>query len=168
MTLAAAEPQAREGNEKLVEWSDDLSVGIQEIDEQHKLLVSLLNRLHTAIVEHHGSDVAQDILRQLTEYTKIHFAVEESLMRILGFPDYAEHKRHHEMLIAEVRELSAKLEQEKKSISFELLHFLKMWLTKHIMEEDQAYSPHFLSKGVIASYEQENRSWMHRLWDSLH
>lgn len=152
--------------QKLVEWSEQLSVGIEEIDNQHKVLVDLLNELHQAIVEHHGSEAAHRILARLLEYTRIHFAVEESLMRILGYPDYEEHKHHHEMLLNEVRLLSQKLYDDKKSISFELLHFLKMWLTKHIMEEDKQYTPFLLSKGVQANYAK--RSWVGKFWDSLH
>ena len=55
----------------LVEWSDELSVGIEEIDEQHKVLVNLVNNMHAAIVEHKGSDATKVILRQLIQYTII-------------------------------------------------------------------------------------------------
>lgn len=151
--------------ECLVQWSDELSVGIEEIDNQHKILVDLLNDLHRAIVEHHGSEAAHRILAELLEYTRIHFAVEESLMRIMGYPDYEEHKHHHELLLNEVRLLGRKLAEGKKSVNFELLHFLKMWLTKHIMEEDMQYTPFFLSKGVQQSYEK--RSWVGKFWDNL-
>ena len=149
----------------LIEWSDELSVGIQEIDDQHQLLVTLLNKLHTAIHQHHGKAAAQAILSELVEYTKIHFVVEESLMRILGFPGYADHKTQHDILIDEVKELQEKLASGKKSISFELLHFLRMWLTKHIMNEDQQYGPFFLSKGAIAV--DSKKSIAGRLWQSL-
>jgi len=150
----------------LIEWTDDLSVGIQEIDDQHQLLVSLLNKLHNAIHQHHGKEAAQAILGELVEYTKIHFVVEESLMRILGFPGYDDHKAQHDHLIAEINELQEKLASGKKSISFELLHFLRMWLTKHIMEEDQQYGPFFLSKGAVATSDSK-RSLAGRLWSSL-
>lgn len=151
--------------EDLVEWSEELSVGIEEIDSQHRVLVDLLNDLHRAIVEHHGSEASQRILAELLEYTRIHFAVEESLMRILGYPDYEEHKHHHELLLNEVHTLSQKLAEGKKSVNFELLHFLKMWLTKHIMEEDRQYTSHFISRGVQQSYEK--RSWVGKFWSSL-
>lgn len=87
-------------------------------------------------------------------------------MRILGYPDYEEHKHHHELLLNEVQELSQKLEAGKKSVNFELLHFLKVWLTRHIMEEDRQYTSHFLAKGVQQSYAK--RSWVGKFWGSLH
>ena len=153
-------------DENLIDWSDQLSVGIQEIDEQHKVLVDLLNKLHAAIINHQGHAVALSILDQLFQYTHVHFTVEESLMRILGYADYENHKAHHELLIKQVRQLRTKLEIEGHSISFELLHFLKKWLTKHIMEEDMEYVPHFLKNGAKRSFNQS--SWLNRFWGSLH
>ena len=72
---------------RFVEWSDELSVGVEEIDEQHKVLVGLVNEMHEAIHQRHGSEVVQEILAKLADYTRIHFAVEESLMRILNYQD---------------------------------------------------------------------------------
>ena len=151
-----------EESTNLMAWSKELSVGIQEIDEQHKILVDLLNQLHRAIIQHQGSEAAGKILSQLLEYTRVHFAVEESLMRILGYPGYDEHKHHHEILLDEVKLLSEKMLHGKHSVSFELMHFLKQWLTKHIMEEDKLYTPFFLSKGAQSKYQKS--SWIKKLW----
>ncbi|QYZ65959.1 MAG: hemerythrin [Gammaproteobacteria bacterium (ex Lamellibrachia satsuma)] len=147
-----------------VEWSDSLSVGIEEIDEQHKILVDLINRMHQAIHERHGSDAVKGILAELADYTRIHFAVEESLMRILNYPGYEEHKEIHEELLGHVVELIQKVESGKTAIGFELLHFLKTWLTKHIMEEDMQYTGFFLAAG--ASPKLNKKSWIKRLWGS--
>lgn len=150
----------------LFAWSGDLSVGIQEIDEQHKVLVGLLNELHTAISGHKGSAECRVILDRLAEYTRVHFAVEESLMRVLGYPDYENHKHEHEVLIMQVVDLQKKLDEGKASISFELLHFLQVWLTKHIKISDKRYGPHFLTRGIEAqwpvkeSVPEKKRSWM--------
>lgn len=151
---------------KFVEWSDVLSVGIEEIDEQHRVLVGLVNQMHDAIHEKHGSAVVNEILGKLAEYTRIHFAVEESLMRILGYPDYEDHKAQHEGLLHTVVDLQQKVESGKTAIGFELMHFLKLWLTKHIMESDQKYSDHFISAGAHAKLKK--KSWAARLWETVH
>ena len=147
-----------------VEWSDALSVGIEEIDEQHRVLVGLVNRMHEAIHQRHGSDAVIGILAELADYTRIHFAVEESLMRILNYPGYEEHKAVHEELLQHVIELQEKVESGKTAIGFELMHFLKTWLTKHIMDEDMNYSSFFLAAG--AQPKLQKKSWMSRLWGS--
>lgn len=149
---------------KFIEWSDQLSVGIEEIDEQHKVLIALINRMHEAIGQKHGSDVVLDILTELADYTKIHFAVEESLMRILGYPGYEEHKDIHDELLEQVVELQQKVTSGNTAISFELMHFLKSWLSKHILEEDMQYTGFFLASG--AQPELKKKSWIQRLWGS--
>jgi hemerythrin len=146
----------------LIEWSDELSVGIQEIDEQHKVLVGLVNEMDEAIRQHHGSEVTAEILQRLAEYTKIHFAVEESLFRIFDYPGYEEHKKQHDELIREVLELQNKVNSGKKSVSFQLLHFLKMWLTQHILDSDKEYGPYLLKSGLKARSSQS--SWFKKLW----
>lgn len=86
-------------------------------------------------------------------------------MRILGYPGYEDHKYNHEGLIDELVEQRDKLESHLSSVSFELLHFLKIWLTKHIMEEDQLYAPFFVDKGGVVSYEKP--SLMNKIWASF-
>lgn len=147
-----------------VVWSDELSVGVQEIDEQHKELVAMLDALHRAIVEHHGRAACADILRRLAEYTRIHFTVEESLMRILGYPDYERHKGEHQALIAQVTQLQEKLARGEAAITFELLHFLKVWLTRHILGSDKVYGRYFLDKGIDGRWAPHVEQTMKKKW----
>jgi len=164
-----AEQLFPKSSKPLLPWSDQLSVGIQEIDEQHKVLVDLINQLHEAIEQHHGADVCVQIMDKLCEYTKIHFAVEESILRILGYPDYDDHKAHHNMLLSQVQELRYKMDHEDHSISFELLYFLKKWLTIHILEEDSAYVEHLLNCGAKATFNKKSwssKSWLSKFWGS--
>lgn len=150
--------------ETLFTWSEDLSVGIQEIDEQHKELVKLLNRLHEAVVSHHGSTACSEILNQLAEYTRVHFIVEESLMRILHYPEFEQHKAEHEALVAQVVALQQKLAAGQATITFELLHFLKVWLTKHIAGSDRRYAGFFLEKGMSPDWSHHVEQTMQKKW----
>ena len=50
-----------------IEWSNELSVGIEEIDAQHKVLVDLLNQIHEAIQQRHGAEITGRILQKLGE-----------------------------------------------------------------------------------------------------
>jgi hemerythrin len=150
---------------KFVEWSNELSVGIEEIDAQHQVLVDLLNQVHEAIQQRQGIEVARDIIQRLDEYTRVHFAVEESLMRILHYPEYERHREEHDRLIEQLNGFHDKLDAGKGSLNFELAHFLKSWLTKHIMEVDKRYVSHFLAQGIQP--ELSKSSWTQRLWRSL-
>jgi hemerythrin len=142
---------------KLVEWSDELSVGIQEFDEQHKVLVALLNQLTTALHGHGGSAAARPILNQLADYALVHFAIEESLMRVLNYPEYEPHKHEHEALMAQLKDLQSKLDTDGQAS-------LEARLTRHILRSDKRYALHFLDRGLAPSW--ENKSWVDRLWNA--
>ena len=150
---------------KFVEWSNELSVGIEKIDAQHQVLVDLLNQIHDAIQHRHGAEATQNIVEKLGEYTRVHFAVEESLMRILHYPEYEQHKIQHDRLIQQLVDLSGRL-NAGKAVSFELAHFLKVWLTKHIMENDKRYAPYFLEQGIKPKLAKQ--SWVKKLWGAMH
>ncbi|MBI2306690.1 MAG: hemerythrin family protein [Rhodocyclales bacterium] len=132
----------------LFHWSDDFSINIQEIDEQHRVLVDLLNQLHEAIRGHRGKATSREILDRLAEYTRTHFLLEESLMRLTHYPGFEIHKAQHEELIAQVVALQDKLDNENATITFELLHFLKTWLTQHINDSDKRFGAHFQKAGL--------------------
>jgi hemerythrin len=146
----------------LVEWSGALSVGIDEIDAQHRTLIDLVNELNNAIEERHGNAAVGDVLLRLEEYTRIHFAVEEGLMRVLGYPDLAAHKREHARLTEQLAELRGRFDAGRTALGFELMHFLKRWLTSHIMESDQDYARHFAEMGSAGRLGR--RGWHERLF----
>ncbi|MFZ2726672.1 MAG: bacteriohemerythrin [Methylococcaceae bacterium] len=146
------------------EWTDELSVGIEEIDAQHKVLVGLVNRLYEETIAHQGnSAVLDEILNQLVEYTIIHFAVEESLFRIFDYPAAETHTHHHEDLKKQVLELQRKVKHGEATVNTELLLFLKRWLQNHIIVEDKLYGPFLIAQGV-KSHSPKSTSWLGRLW----
>lgn len=148
---------------QFLQWSEEISVGVEELDKQHKVLVNLINTLHDAMQERRSQEAVRDIIKRLAEYTRIHFAVEESLMRILSYPGYEEHKKQHEELTQSVVDLAKKVESGKAGISFALMHFLKSWLTNHIIDSDKKYTDHFLSSGIHKKLKKP--SWMASLWE---
>jgi hemerythrin len=131
----------------LMQWSDAFNTGIGEVDGQHKTLVDLLNRLNQAIVERKGSQACADVLGQLVGYTKVHFSLEEGMMKASRYPAFENHRKQHEELLAQVAAFQQKLAQGKGAITFELLHFLQMWLTKHINESDKRFGQYYLLFG---------------------
>lgn len=145
-----------------VEWSDSLSVGIQEIDEQHKVLINLINRLFDeTIVNQATASVTEGILDELIQYTIVHFAVEESLFRIFDYPAIDAHMSRHVDLKAQVLELQKKIKQGQ-SVNSDLLLFLKKWLTNHILQEDKQYAPFLIKQGVKSSWGK--KSWLGKIW----
>lgn len=133
----------------LIEWTAELSVGIDSIDEQHKKLVNMINALNDAMLLGESNELLGKIFTGLATYTQKHFAYEENMFAEYGYADSQEHKRQHAELINQVIELKEQfIENPQGTISADLMLFLKRWLTNHIMRTDKEYSEFLLSKGV--------------------
>jgi len=132
----------------LIEWNDNLSVGVSSFDMQHKQLVAMLNELYDAMKGGKGNDVLGPILSQLNGYVLTHFANEEKRMAEFAYPGMAAHKKEHEALIAQLKEFKDKFTAGKAGLSITLMNFLKDWLVKHIKGTDMQYREFFNAKGV--------------------
>ncbi|MCK5876777.1 MAG: hemerythrin family protein [Candidatus Marithrix sp.] len=146
---------------KFILWDEELSVGIQEIDEQHKILINLINRLFNEALFKNNAAVTSETLTELIQYTIIHFSVEESLFRIFDYPDYEVHKAQHEELTKQVIALRDRVELGEE-ITTELIVFLRGWLKKHILQEDKKYSIFFTDRGLQTSWAK--KSWLGKIW----
>ncbi len=131
-----------------VQWDQKLSVGIMQIDTQHKKLVSMVNEMYQAMSEGKGNDVVGKVLNDLIAYTRTHFAAEEKLMQTHGYPDFVVHKALHDQLTKQVGQMQADFKAGKVALSTKVAAFLKDWLVKHIMGTDQKYAPYLHGKGV--------------------
>lgn len=139
----------------MMEWSDEeYSVGIPEIDEQHKMLFNLVNTIHAAIYEHKGTAACVGVLEELADYTRVHFALEENLMQQGHFPGFLAHRELHHALVNEVVALLEQIHAGQAKISFQLLHFLRSWLKQHIQGEDKKYGAFFAQFGSGDNYEE--------------
>ncbi|RZI42643.1 bacteriohemerythrin [Herbaspirillum sp. HC18] len=118
-------------------WSDELAVGNTFIDNDHKKLIEMVNRLHALMNEGKGKDVIGKVLHNLITYTHEHFRREEDLMRKLQFPGFQNHKDEHEKLLAQVLDLQHKFESGAATLSIQVLHFLRDWLINHIGKSDK-------------------------------
>lgn len=146
-------------DKQFVRWSDDLSVGIEEIDEQHKILVAVINRLFDeTIVNKADTRVLYGIINELVEYTIIHFAVEESLFRIFEYPDTENHLRHHNDLKEQVLAMQERVRIGEIKVDSDLLVFLKKWLQNHIANGDRQYGTYLMHQGLKGSF--QNGDWI--------
>lgn len=141
----------------MMQWSDDYSVEIQEIDEQHKCIVGYINELYAALSKKEHFDLVADVIQKLLEYTKVHFAVEEALMRIFHYEGYEHHKEIHDHIIQQVLMYQGKFMAGDNKVGMELLIFLKGWLFEHINRVDKQYIDTFHAAGV-------KKSWLKKFW----
>lgn len=129
-------------------WSDEYCVNVKEIDEQHKKLFDLLNRLNTALIEGRDKEVVYDVIKNLAGYTIYHFSTEEKYMLGFNFPGYRDHKSEHEMFIQRVLDFQEKYELGIATLSIEVMAFLSGWVAGHIEGTDRQFGPFFNERGL--------------------
>ncbi|UZP66576.1 bacteriohemerythrin [Desulfovibrio mangrovi] len=119
-------------------WSDELSLGIDMIDRQHKMLIRLCNHLLIAIRRGKSHSELQALFHELSEYTVYHFSAEEKFMEELKYPKLKEHRESHVILKREVRAYQNRLFHQEEINPDEVLAFMRKWLIEHILGEDRA------------------------------
>lgn len=120
-------------------WTENLSVEIELIDNQHKQLIKMINEIASMVLKHQETDVLA-ILNGLQEYTETHFSEEEDLFRKSEYPDVDKHVKEHGYFIAKLDEFEKDYNKEDVSLSLNLLQFLKDWLFYHIEIVDASYA----------------------------
>jgi len=118
-------------------WTDDLATGNLMIDDDHKHLIRLVNKLNDAMSSGKGNTVLAAILNELIAYTASHFGREEKLMQQIRYAGYAEHKAQHDALVGEVVALKQRFESGALTLSSKVYLFLTEWLNKHIKASDK-------------------------------
>lgn len=143
-------------------WDEHFTTGITSVDDQHRQLVHLINRLGASLIA--GSEVGQDELQQaydeLSGYARRHFREEEALMHQAGLSARFRrtHHQHHEEFVQQLARMwSTRHSTPQPAV---VLHgFLRAWLAMHILGEDQCMARQMAARraGVPAeqAYEQE-------------
>jgi|ERR1017187_3287924 hemerythrin len=132
----------------MFEWKPQYSVNIGSIDGQHQNLFRIAEELYAAMSAGRGKAALSRILDRLAQYTVTHFAHEERLLRIHGYPDLAAHQAQHQALTKQVLTFQADFDAGRTALTVQVLHFLKDWLQQHIATSDQKYAPYLIEKAV--------------------
>ncbi len=121
-----------------IEWDDTFIVGVEEIDEQHKRWIEIINELHDSIM---GRDISTKttsrILGEMIDYANFHFAFEEDYMEKINYADLKKHHYQHDFFR---KNLVAKLQEQQAGgllRNSDVMRILMSWLQKHILEEDK-------------------------------
>lgn len=126
-----------------IKWTADLSVGIPSLDDDHKILVDLLNSTLVACYAGFGDEHVGIILEELFKYTQIHFSREMSILRLSGYDDCDSHQAEHARLFEELEVMASRAKAEASTgLSDDVGVFLRGWLFSHIMEHDRRYAAH--------------------------
>ena len=127
-----------------MQWTEDLAVGVEKIDAQHKELFEKINDLVAAVKQSVCKYKIGDVIGFLEDYAAFHFGEEERYMLKFSYPDYQAHKAQHEKFIANFQELKKelpKLEGGSKPGSYDLSvetnKVVVDWILEHIAKVDK-------------------------------
>lgn len=167
---------------EILKWRDEWTLQIDVLDEDHVELVELFNRIASlygtleevgarsgapgrlAPVAEAAAGRAQEscpdggaalleCLERLSDRTREHFRREEEFMRGIDYPELADHKSEHDLLLAEFTDLMRGLrERRTETLDFETLDDLKRWLISHIVGEDRRFAEFYY--GICGAREQ--------------
>lgn len=120
----------------LIEWKDEYSVGVPAVDAEHRELIELINSLYDGMrLNERGPDVMA-FLGEIYARIASHFALEELLMRRHEYDEYREHKRDHEQLLDEIRDIMDDYEDGRMLDEDELARRLDAWFSEHFRTRD--------------------------------
>lgn len=125
-----------------IEWNDTYLLGIQEIDLQHKKLLSVANELYdtaSGTEESYKLTMAK-VLKSLTDYTVYHFSAEEAFMARYGYTGVSAHKVAHDGFIGEVENQIRKLPNGTKEDGLRFYSYIANWVLNHIAKADRVWA----------------------------
>jgi hemerythrin len=132
----------------LLTWEQKHSVGVQELDDQHKQLFAIVNNLYDAM--HASKDLAtlNAILKDMDDYAHYHFATEEKYFDIFNFAEKESHIAQHRAFDKKTEDFIKMNKLGNLTLSFEVLDFLEDWWLGHINNVDKKYTKCFNEHGL--------------------
>ena len=124
-------------------------MAVKTLDEQHAAFMGLLNEFHAAMLKGEAHSAAGPLLIRLIGLVRQHFSSEEALFDSTKYPHAAHHRALHQDLNRQVDGYMARFKQGDRTLYPELLRFLREWLSKHLLEEDQKYAQWLHEHGAL-------------------
>jgi hemerythrin len=132
----------------LIEWDSSFQLDISEIDKQHQMLIKMLNDLYVAMQFKKKKAELGKLLNRMSVYAAFHFAKEENLLEMSGYPDTDTHITEHSDFEKKVFAFEQKFASGRADLSMEIMTFLGDWLADHIKGSDRNFATFFTSQGV--------------------
>ena len=124
---------------ELFPWNANFETGISSIDQQHKILVKLINELARHLAIESDLLTLSTIFTKLTDYAVYHFNSEESVWEqfLTNQPSFIDHAHCHHEFIEAVRDLQKDgIDKPFNQSAEDILGYLIHWLIDHILESD--------------------------------
>lgn len=125
-----------------MKWANEYSIGIEEIDNQHKELLALFSAVEDQVKTDQGWSAVHYSILKVIDFARFHFRFEEALMRLYGYPDYEQHCKDHRRILVQADEIIS--DSLRASAQDDVATYFRDWLVKHIQGSDRGYAAHIL------------------------
>ncbi len=129
-------------------WSEEYSINVAEIDAQHKKLCEYVNRLHAGVESRIDKAALRQLLVDLVDYTRLHFATEERLMDENGMSPESVHRKEHVTLLRLLEDSVKLISEDNRPMFFTEYDVSNDWFLAHILEHDEKLGAYLNGKGV--------------------
>ncbi|QEM67823.1 bacteriohemerythrin [Geobacter sp. FeAm09] len=135
-------------------WQESLAVGVPEIDNQHKELLSRFNKLLNACRQGKEKRELVRLLAFLDEYAVRHFQAEEIILMRCNYPEYAEHKKEHDRFADKLKALKVEITLDGVATRhvIETNKLVFAWWKDHVAKVDQKMGKYLKSHAVVPSH----------------
>jgi len=135
-----------------LEWSDELSVCIPEIDAEHKHFIMLINELNRSIISRMGIEEIKSCMSAILDDAVAHFTHEETLFRQWNYPEAEDHAEKHAQLTQALHEIMSTFERGGFDCEWiEAGLKVKQALVAHLLNEDMKYRDYCLKNNLSSS-----------------
>jgi hemerythrin len=131
-----------------LQWNDRLSVGVSELDQQHKHVFELLKKLGTETGQNVDSETLSETMMAIMQLSERHVRLEEQYMQKYGYPEYESHHQEHLNFKRKIAELSLDVMNKDPAAPQKMFSFLAHYWKNHILNIDMKYKDFFAAKGV--------------------
>ena len=125
----------------IVKWHDSFSVRVKLIDEQHKKLISLTNKLFSSCMSGHErtktDSIFIEVVHEVVDYVDYHFSTEQKIMERIDYPEYKIHKHQHVSFVKEVLIRVEEFSFGKVNTPLSFVYYLRDWILQHIAVNDK-------------------------------
>ena len=123
-------------------WRDEMSVGNDVIDQDHRYLICLFNSIELALASERKAELLPLFFEQLFDYTRFHFEREERIQFKSKYTGYFEHKQAHQRIIEDLARVNEELKNGVDSFHQDLLVLAREWVVNHLLNSDQKMKSH--------------------------
>lgn len=129
-----------------IAWQDEFSVGVTVIDEQHKMLLQVINTFLASLEDNDDRFAIGRSLDEMIKYTEYHFYTEQLLLE--KHPDFLAHLNQHWQLVKKAKKIQDDFEHHLE-LKADIFDFLLSWLKNHILGTDKVYFSYLLNNHLL-------------------